>query len=208
MADQNDVRVQQFTRVHLVPRVNKGQTVAIAFELPDLPPVAYGAPVQTFLQLFGMVPQVLSEAKKIRHEAGLVESSENSDNSRISWQVHSINPSLSERGELNLAVDLDGCQINLIFSEQQLMELSSSISLKRVSTNILKPKKSTVSAKKIMPPSAKRTQKTVDIKKEATKKTKAPIASKKKPNKSSVIEDLLVFVCILFPLARRDSFSN
>ena len=119
MADQDNIAVQVFTRVHMVPRVNQGQTVALVFELPNsAPPVAFGAPVDVFQKLIGFVPNVLDEAAKIRKEAGLVEDKKFE---AWNWIVDSVNHQANPDGTVTLNCMVKGCEINLVLTAEQFM---------------------------------------------------------------------------------------
>ena len=122
MAEEN-ISVQSFTRVHMVPRVNQGQTVAIAFEIQGSPPVAYGAPVHVLQQLFLRIPQVLADAKKVRAEAGLVDAPDAPVLAAVPWVVESLVASSGNDGQLNLAVQMNGCSVDLSLSLEQASEL-------------------------------------------------------------------------------------
>ena len=129
MAEEN-ISVQSFTRVHMVPRVNQGQTVAIAFEIQGSPPVAYGAPVHVLQQLFLRIPQVLADAKKVRSEAGLVDAPDAPVLAAVPWVVESLVASSGNDGQLNLAVQMNGCSVDLSLSLEQASELVALLSLK------------------------------------------------------------------------------
>ena len=129
MAEEN-ISVQSFTRVHMVPRVNQGQTVAIAFEIQGLPPVAYGAPVHVLQQLFLRIPQVLADAKKVRAEAGLVDAPDAPVLAAVPWVVESLVASSGNDGQLNLAVQMNGCSVDLSLSLEQASELVALLSSK------------------------------------------------------------------------------
>lgn len=129
MAEES-ISVQNFTRVHMVPRVNQGQTVALAFELPGAPPVAYGAPVQVLQQMFLRIPQVLADAKKVRAEAGLVDAPEAPVIAAVPWVVESLVASPVNDGQLNLSVQMDGCSVDLSLRLEQASELVALLSLK------------------------------------------------------------------------------
>jgi len=121
MADQDNIAVQVFTRVHMVPRVNQGQTVALVFELPNsAPPVAFGAPVDVFQKLIGFVPNVLEEAAKIRKEAGLAEDKKFE---AWNWTLDSVNHQANPDGTVTLNCMVKGCEINLILTAEQFMGL-------------------------------------------------------------------------------------
>lgn len=122
MAEEN-ISVQSFTRVHMVPRVNQGQTVAIAFEIQGSPPVAYGAPVHVLQQLFLRIPQVLADAKKVRAEAGLVDAPDSPVLAVVPWVVESLVASPGNDGQLNLTVQMNGCSVDLSLSLEQASEL-------------------------------------------------------------------------------------
>jgi hypothetical protein len=129
MAEEN-ISVQNFTRVHMVPRVNQGQTVAIAFEIQGAPPVAYGAPVHVLQQLFLRIPQVLADAKKVRAEAGLVDAPDAPVLAAVPWVVESLVASPVNDGQLNLAVQMNGCSVDLSLSLEQASELVALLSSK------------------------------------------------------------------------------
>lgn len=178
MAEQS-ISIQGFTRVHMVPRVNQGQTVALAFELPSAPPVAYGAPVQVLQQLFLRIPQVLADAKKLRTEAGLVDAPDAPAIAAVPWVVESVNASGSADDGLVFAVQMDGCRVDLLFNSQQLMEL------RRLLTASEKPK---TAPKKTSKVAEKTEPKKETLKASAAKKMKtAPVgkaldsATKAKP---------------------------
>jgi hypothetical protein len=140
----------------MVPRVNQGRTVALAFELPGVPPVAYGAPVQILQQLFLRIPQVLADAKKVRAEAGILDAPDAPLIDPVPWIVESCQSSLDKDGQLNLAVQLNGCLIELAFSAEQVSALSialpkiksASPTVKRVSKSVAKKKDVAVSVEK------------------------------------------------------------
>ena len=127
MAEEN-ISVQSFTRVHMVPRVNQGQTVAIAVEIQGSPPVAYGAPVHVLQQLFLRIPQVLADAKKVRAEAGLVDAPDAPVLAAVPWVVESLVASPGNDGQLNLAVQMNGCSVDLSLSLEQASELVALLS--------------------------------------------------------------------------------
>ena len=129
MAEEN-ISVQSFTRVHMVPRVNQGQTVAIAFEIQGSPPVAYGAPVHVLQQLFLRIPQVLADAKKVRAEAGLVDAPDAPVLAAVPWVVESLAASPGNDGQLKLAVQMNGCSVDLSLSLEQASELVALLSSK------------------------------------------------------------------------------
>ena len=129
MAEEN-ISVQSFTRVHMVPRVNQGQTVAIAFEIQGSPPVAYGAPVHVLQQLFLRIPQVLADAKKVRAEAGLVDAPDAPVLAAVPWVVESLVASPGNDSQLNLAVQMNGCSVDLSLSLEQASELVALLSSK------------------------------------------------------------------------------
>jgi hypothetical protein len=129
MAEEN-ISVQSFTRVHMVPRVNQGQTVAIAFEIQGAPPVAYGAPVHVLQQLFLRIPQVLADAKKVRAEAGLVDAPDAPVLAAVPWVVESLVASPGNDGQLKLAVQMNGCSVDLSLSLEQASELVALLSSK------------------------------------------------------------------------------
>ena len=129
MAEEN-ISVQSFTRVHMVPRVNQGQTVAIAFEIQGAPPVAYGAPVHVLQQLFLRIPQVLADAKKVRAEAGLVDAPDAPVLAAVPWVVESLVASPGNDGQLKLAVQMNGCCVDLSLSLEQASELVALLSSK------------------------------------------------------------------------------
>jgi len=129
MAEEN-ISVQSFTRVHMVPRVNQGQTVAIAFEIQGSPPVAYGAPVPVLQQLFLRIPQVLADAKKVRTEAGLVDAPDAPVLAAVPWVVESLAASPGNDGQLKLAVQMNGCSVDLSLSLEQASELVALLSSK------------------------------------------------------------------------------
>ena len=129
MAEEN-ISVQSFTRVHMVPRVNQGQTVAIAFEIQGSTPVAYGAPVHVLQQLFLRIPQVLADAKKVRSEAGLVDAPDAPVLAAVPWAVESLVASPGNDGQLNLAVQMNGCSVDLSLSLEQASELVALLSSK------------------------------------------------------------------------------
>jgi len=121
MAEQDNIAVQVFTRVHMVPRVNQGQTVALVFELPNsAPPVAFGAPVDVFQKLIGYAPNVLDEAAKIRKGAGLVEDKKFE---AWNWTVDSIKRLSNSDGSITLNCMVKGCEINLVLTSEQFMEI-------------------------------------------------------------------------------------
>jgi hypothetical protein len=118
---EESIAVQGFTRVHMVPRVNQGQTVALVFELSNsAPPVAFGAPVDVFQKLIGFVPQVLYEAAKIRKEAGLLEDKKIQ---AWNWTVDSLNHQANANGTVTLNCMVKGCEINLTLTAEQFMGL-------------------------------------------------------------------------------------
>lgn len=137
MAEES-ISVQSFTRVHMVPRVNQGQTVAIAFEIQGSPPVAYGAPVHVLQQLFLRIPQVLADAKKVRAEAGLVDAPDAPVLAALPWAVESLVASPGNDGQLNLAVQMNGCSIDLSLSLEQASELVALLSSKEKPKDELK----------------------------------------------------------------------
>jgi len=144
MAEEN-ISVQSFTRVHMVPRVNQGQTVAIAFEIQGSPPVAYGAPVHVLQQLFLRIPQVLADAKKVRAEAGLVDAPDAPTLAAVPWVVESLVASQGTDGQLKLAVQMNGCSVDLSFSLEQASELVALLS------SIEKPKDEAKKVAKVAP---------------------------------------------------------
>jgi hypothetical protein len=122
MAEES-ISVQSFTRVHMVPRVNQGQTVALAFELPSAPPVAYGAPVQVLQQLFLRIPQVLGDAKKVRAEAGLVDAPNAPAVAAVPWTVEAVTAVGGTDEDFVLAVHMNGCRVDLSLSPEQVLGL-------------------------------------------------------------------------------------
>jgi hypothetical protein len=144
MAEEN-ISVQSFTRVHMVPRVNQGQTVAIAFEIQGAPPVAYGAPVHVLQQLFLRIPQVLADAKKVRTEAGLVDAPDAPVLAAVPWVVESLAASPGNDGQLKLAVQMNGCSVDLSLSLEQASELAALLSSKE------KPKDEAKKVAKVAP---------------------------------------------------------
>jgi hypothetical protein len=144
MAEEN-ISVQSFTRVHMVPRVNQGQTVAIAFEIQGSPPVAYGAPVHVLQQLFLRIPQVLADAKKVRAEAGLVDAPDAPVLAAVPWVVESLAASPGNDGQIKLAVQMNGCSVDLSFSLEQASELAALLS------SIEKPKDEAKKVAKVAP---------------------------------------------------------
>ncbi len=124
MAEES-ISIQGFTRVHMVPRVNQGRTVALAFELPSGPPVAYGAPVQVLQQLFLKIPQVLADARKVRAEAGLVDAPDAPAIASVPWEVESLEVSPTSDTSLNLTVHMKGSRVDLMMRSDQALQLSS-----------------------------------------------------------------------------------
>ncbi len=163
MAEEN-ISVQSFTRVHMVPRVNQGQTVAIAFEIQGLPPVAYGAPVHVLQQLFLRIPQVLADAKKVRVEAGLVDAPDAPVLAAVPWVVESLVASPGNDGQLNLAVQMNGCSVDLSLSLEQASELVALLSSKE------KPKGELKKVAKAAPKIEAKTAPSKEVTKEAAKK--------------------------------------
>lgn len=169
MAEES-ISIQGFTRVHMVPRVNQGRTVAFVYELPSEPPVAYGAPVQVLQQLFLRIPQVLADAKKVRAEAGLVDAPDAPEMVALPWTVESLTPLLSADGQLTLAVQMNDCRVDLALSSEQGLQLLTALTA-------LTP---VVEAK----PAAKKVKKAVDAVPKATApKEKTPKVASKKTSK-------------------------
>ena len=165
MAEES-ISIQGFTRVHMVPRVNQGRTVALAFELPSGPPVAYGAPVQVLQQIFLRIPQVLADAKKLRTEAGLMDAPDAPAVTTVPWNVESVSlPAIADEGFV-FAIQLDGCRLDLSFTLEQLLMLRQSLA------SIEKPK---VAAKKT-PKTAKKTEPKTETPKVALAKKAKPAA--------------------------------
>ena len=163
MAEEN-ISVQSFTRVHMVPRVNQGQTVAIAFEIQGSPPVAYGAPVHVLQQLFLRIPQVLADAKKVRAEAGLVDAPDAPVLAAVPWVVESLVASQGTDGQLNLAVQMNGCSVDLSLSLEQASELVALLSSKE------KPKGELKKVAKAAPKIEAKAAPSKEVTKEAAKK--------------------------------------
>jgi hypothetical protein len=171
MAEES-ITIQGFTRVHMVPRVNQGRTVAFVYELPSTPPVAYGAPVQVLQQLFLRIPQVLADAKKVRAEAGLVDAPDAPEMVVMPWAVESLTPLLSADGQLTLAVQMNDCRVDLALSSEQGLQLLTTLA-------------SLVEAK----PAAKKVQKPMDAAPKATApkaaSSKAAVSKEKTPKVAS-----------------------
>jgi hypothetical protein len=168
MAEQS-ISIQGFTRVHMVPRVNQGQTVALAFELPSAPPVAYGAPVQVLQQLFLRIPQVLADAKKVRAEAGLVDAPDAPAIAAVPWVVESVAAAGGADDQFVLTVHMNGCRVDLSFTPELVLGLGGLLaSIEKPKTE---PKKAPTSKLKVEP------------KKEAIK-----VASAKKPKAEKVVK--------------------
>jgi hypothetical protein len=144
MAEES-ISIQGFTRVHMVPRVNQGKTVALAFELPSGPPVAYGAPVQVLQQLFLRIPQVLADAKKVRAEAGLMDAPDAPEIAAVPWAVNSVSAVTGADGQLLLAVQMDDCRVDLVLSAEQALQLIASVK------PLTKPKPAAKTSKKTVP---------------------------------------------------------
>lgn len=168
MAEES-ISVQGFTRVHMVPRVNQGQTVALAFELPNAPPVAYGAPVQVLQQLFLRIPQVLADAKKVRAQAGLVDAPDAPAIAALPWTVESVTAVGEADEQFVLTVHMNGCRADLSLSPEQVLDLG------RLLASIKKPK--------TQPKKAPKAKVKVDPKKESDK-----VGVAKKPKTKQVVE--------------------
>jgi len=177
MAEES-ISIQGFTRVHMVPRVNQGQTVALAFELPSGPPVAYGAPVQVLQQLFLRIPQVLADAKKVRAEAGLVDAPDAPAIAAVPWVVESVSALTGADGQLNLAVQMNDCRVDLALSAEQALQLIASL------TALVNPKPAAKTVKKAVeaaPKQAVTKAKTPKVAvKAAVKAAAKPVVDKKK----------------------------
>jgi hypothetical protein len=181
MTKESNISIQGFTRVHMVPRVNQGRTVALAFELPGVPPVAYAAPVQTLQQLFLRIPQVLSDAKKVRAEAGISDEPDATFVDPVPWVVESCQPSLDKDGRLNLAVQLNGCLIELAFSAEQVSALSIALpitksispTVKRTSKSVAKKKDVAVSLEKTATSSKSQAKEKIERPKAISKRASA-----------------------------------
>ena len=173
MAEES-ISIQGFTRVHMVPRVNQGQTVALAFELPSGPPVAYGAPVQVLQQLFLRIPQVLADAKKVRAEAGLVDAPDAPAISAVPWAVESVSALTGTDGQLNLAVQMNDCRVDLALSAEQALQLIASL------TALVKPKPAAKTVKKAVEAAPKQAVTKAKTPKVAVKAAAKPAVEKKK----------------------------
>lgn len=173
MAEES-ISIQGFTRVHMVPRVNQGQTVALAFELPSGPPVAYGAPVQVLQQLFLRIPQVLADAKKVRAEAGLVGAPDAPAIAAVPWVVESVLVTTGADGQLNLAVQMNDCRVDLALSAEQALQLIASL------TALVKPKPAAKTAKKAVEAAPKQAVAKAKTTKVAVKAAAKPVVDKKK----------------------------
>lgn len=166
MAEES-ISIQGFTRVHMVPRVNQGRTVAFVYELPSEPPVAYGAPVQVLQQLFLRIPQVLADAKKVRAESGLVDAPDAPGIPAVPWVVESLTPLMGADGQLTLAVQMNDCRVDLALSSEQGLQLLTAL------TYLVEAK-----------PAAKKFKKAVDAVPKATApKEKTPKVASKKTSK-------------------------
>jgi len=184
MAEEN-ISIQDFTRVHLVPRVNQGRTVALAFELPNAPPVAYGAPVQVLEQLFRLIPNVLADAKKIRTEAGWVDSKQSTTTPTpaVPWVVESVTKTSSTDELFVLNIQMDSCSVDLSLGSEQVHQLQQLMNL--IQKTKVAVKKAPSATEKSSP--KKDLNKSAEAKKaktELAKKVKAD-NSKVKPNTSS-----------------------
>ena len=170
MAEES-ITIQGFTRVHMVPRVNQGRTVAFVYELPSEPPVAYGAPVQVLQQLFLRIPQVLADAKKVRAEAGLVDAPDAPAISALPWVVESVTAVGGAEDQLVLTVHMSSCRVDLSLSPEQVHDLG------RLLASIEKPKTE--------PKTAPTPKPKVESKKETLK-----VASERKPKTAQVVKDV------------------
>lgn len=176
MADQDNIAVQVFTRVHMVPRVNQGQTVALVFELPNsAPPVAFGAPVDVFQKLIGFVPNVLDEAARIRKAAGIVE---DKTFEPWNWPVDSISQHIGPDGTRSLRCLVKGCEINLLLTNEQFAQLSKQELSSPVGTKEVTKKISANKAPLKQPPTKKTTA-------AVSKTVSKPIAKKSAPTKKT-----------------------
>jgi hypothetical protein len=176
MAEES-ITIQGFTRVHMVPRVNQGRTVAFVYELPSTPPVAYGAPVQVLQQLFLRIPQVLADAKKVRAEAGLVDAPDAPDAPAmvaLPWAVESLTPLLSADGQLTLAVQMNDCRVDLALSSEQGLQLLTAL------TSLVEAKPAAKKVQKAIKPTAQATMTEATRPKVDAKTAAKPVADKKK----------------------------
>jgi len=173
MAEES-ITIQGFTRVHMVPRVNQGRTVAFVYELPSTPPVAYGAPVQVLQQLFLRIPQVLADAKKVRAEAGLVDAPDAPAMVALPWAVESLTPLLSADGQLTLAVQMNDCRVDLALSSEQGLQLLTAL------TSLVEAKPAAKKVQKAIKPTAQATMTEATRPKVEAKTAAKPVADKKK----------------------------
>lgn len=174
MAEPSEIKVQSFTRVHMVPRVNQGKTIALAFELPGASTVAYGAPVQVLQQLFLRIPQVLADAKKVRAEAGLVDAPDAPAIAAVPWVVESVSALTDADGQLNLAVQMNDCRVDLALNAEQTLQLIASL------TALVKPKPAAKTAKKAVEAAPKQAVTKAKTPKLAVKAATKPVVDKKK----------------------------
>lgn len=174
MAEES-VSVQSFTRVHMVPRVNHGQAVALAFELTSAPPVAYGAPVQVLQQLFLRIPQVLADAKKVRAEAGLVDAPDAPVIAALPWAVESVTAVGAADEQFVLTVHMNACRVDLSLSSKQVLDLGRLLtSIKKPKTQ---PKKATNAKAKATVESKKDTVKGASARKPKVKQAVEPVVN-------------------------------
>lgn len=123
---EESISVQRFTRVHMLPRVNQGRVVALAFELPGAQPVAYGAPVEVLAQLFLQIPYVLEEAKKVRDRAKLVNDF-GLRNTAKPWVVESFECRVIKDELLAVNMQMAACSFDFQMTSEQSLSLIKNI---------------------------------------------------------------------------------
>ncbi len=123
---EESISVQRFTRVHMLPRVNQGRVVALAFELPGAQPVAYGVPVEVLAQLFLQIPHVLEEAKKLRDRAKLVNDF-GLRNITKPWIVESFECRVLKDELLAVNMQMTACGFDFQMTSEQSLSLIKSI---------------------------------------------------------------------------------
>lgn len=171
-ADQQ-VPLQSFTRVHLVPRVNGAAAAALVFERLDQEPLAMSLPLEVMLQVLGVLPQVIgqSAARAPGHDGGLQVPTVWAPES-LQWQP--------QQG--HLVVDVQGVKFRLELAQPLLAALAQQLGTTKAmdKLDLVEPSATPKARKKPAPKKAQPADGSSLQKSAPSKKVAAPKASKPK----------------------------
>lgn len=166
------VRLQSFTRVHLVPRVNGSPAAALIFERQDEEPLAIALPLAVLGQLFGVMPRVIAQSSAEGDQSGPPL------DVAMQGSVAGLEP--VAEAAASLLVQIEGVRMQLQVAPELLARLASQMSRKG------KPSSARLTAADSVAPKASKTRAlaAADAKPSAPKKTRAAPAKKAATSRS------------------------